>query len=143
MKPFHYGFASSARISTLHPLLQSVLAAFIRTTPVDSTIVCGARNEDEQNAYFDGGWSKVRWPDSKHNAGPGAPRDVSDAFDFAPWINGRIDWDDEGSFYSMAGAIIYEARRQGIVLRYGGDWNRNGLTEDQTFMDLGHLERVP
>lgn len=140
--PFRFGANSAARISTCDPRIRIVLAAFIQTTPVDATIVCGARLKAEQNAWFVAGWSKVQWPDSKHNVGEGAPRALSHAFDFAPWINGTIDWEDEGSFYSMAGAIIYEARRQGIILRYGGDWNRNGLTEDQSFMDLGHLELV-
>ena len=68
---------------------------------------------------------------------------LSDAVDFAPWIGGTIDWKDDGSFRVMAGAILHVASKLGIKLRWGGDWDKDGLTRDQTFQDIGHIERVP
>jgi hypothetical protein len=42
----------------------------------------------------------------------------------------------------IAGAAIQIARQDGIILRWGGDWNKNGQISDETFHDLFHLEIV-
>lgn len=140
MTNYGWSFNSKARLYTCHLHLQAVANQLIKNAPMDVTIVCGARGKEDQNRWFDAGYSKVRFPDSKHNVGDGAPRAESHALDFAPYVGGSIPWDDEGSFYALAGAWLTTANRMGIRLRYGGDWDRDGLTEDQTFMDLGHIE---
>lgn len=142
MKTFRYGRNSEARLFTCHPDLIRVARRFIKITTVDATIVCGARDESFQDRWFESGTSTKRWPDSKHNAGPGATREKSDAIDFAPWIKGAIPWNDEGAFYAMAGVWLAAGKIEGVELRSGKDWDRDGLTEDQSFMDLGHVERM-
>jgi len=133
---YSFGAASMARLTECDNPLQNVLRRAIIISPFDFTIVTGHRNEARQEAAFRAGHSKKHFPDSKHNSLP------SQAFDVAPWINGTITWNDEGSFYVLAGVILAASVMEGVDIRYGGDWNRNGLTEDQTFMDLGHFERV-
>ena len=142
MNTYRFGTRSQSKIDTLHPDLVRVLELHIRNTGVDCTIVCGARGREAQEEAFATGASKKRFPHSNHNVGEGAPRELSDAFDFAPWIHRTINWTDEGSFYAMAGAILLCGMMLGVELRYGGDWDRDGLTEDQAFQDLGHIERV-
>ena len=84
--------------------------------------------------------SQVEWPDSKHNPMP------SMAVDVAPY---PIDWEDEGRFYMFAGWVMCVAMRlfeEGQIthtLRWGGDWNRNWYTTDQSFFDGVHFELVP
>jgi hypothetical protein len=110
-------------------------------TPFDFTIVCGLRNKVDQDAAFHGGFSKKGWPHSKHN-GTAPLYDESTALDFAPWIHGTINWNDEGSFYVLAGVFLAAAVMEEVEVRGGWDWDRDGLTEDQSFMDIGHLELV-
>ncbi len=86
------------------------------------------------------GASEKVWPFSEHNFMlDGKPH--SKAFDFAPHLGRRgIPWEDTHLFALVAGVFFAVARELGVKLRWGGDWNMNGLTTDQTFMDWGHLE---
>jgi len=133
---FAFGTRSLGKLATCHPDLIKVATAAIAVTPIDFTIVHGWRGEEVQNALFESGASKKPWPESKHNHMSGAPSSL--AIDFAPWINGAIPWKDTHAFAILAG--VFFAVAGDIQLRYGGDWNMNGLTTDQTFMDWGHIE---
>ena len=111
----------------------------IEMTPFDYTIVHGWRGEEIQTVLFESGASKKPWPESKHNHEQGG-EPCSLAIDFAPWINGAIPWGDTHAFAVIAGVWFSAAKEQGAVLRWGGDWDMDGSTEDQTFMDWGHME---
>ena len=41
-----------------------------------------------------------------------------------------------GGMFLVAGQILK------IPVRYGGDWDRDGGTKDQSLMDWGHIELV-
>lgn len=96
-------------------------------------VICGHRNEEEQNRAYEDGFSKVVFPDSKHNSLP------SRAIDVAPL---PIDWNSKEDFYYFAGHVRMIAESQGVKIRWGGDWNRNLNLKDQTFFDLVHFELV-
>lgn len=138
---FVYGKRSMDRLKTCHPDLERVAQTAIRISPIDITIVCGLRDKAAQNEAFANGFSKKQWPNSKHN-GVGPNYEESIALDFAPWIHGTINWNDEGSFYVVGGIFLAAAKIEGVTIRGGWDWDRDGLTEDQSFMDIGHLEMV-
>lgn len=111
----------------------------IQLTPVDFTIIHGWRGQELQDELFRTKLSKTPWPESKHNhTQDGAPRSL--AIDFAPWVNRDIPWDDTHLFAVIAGVWFVAAAQCGAVLRWGGDWDMDGLTTDQTFMDWGHVE---
>ena len=113
----------------------------LRLSPVDITIIWGWRDEAQQNMMVRSGASKTPWPQSKHNFMiEGVPTSL--AVDYAPWINGGIPWDDTHAFAIVYGCLYVAAEELGIRVRYGGDWNMNGLTTDQTFMDWGHIEEI-
>ena len=99
---------------------------------LDLSIICGHRGESTQNAAYDSGASKVRWPNSKHNAQP------SKAFDFVPYP--KLNWNDASRFARIAGALQLAAATVGVKLRWGGDWDADGATIDENFHDLGHIE---
>jgi hypothetical protein len=42
----------------------------------------------------------------------------------------------------VAGRIIQMAAEDGVLIRWGGDWDSDGDLTDQTFDDLFHLEVV-
>lgn len=113
--------------------LQRVLDRAMSYQIMDFTIVCGHRNEAAQNEAYSVGNSTKQWPNSKHNSFP------SIAVDVAPW---PIDWKDNLAFARLSGIIEAAASEEGVALRWGGDWDRDGESNDQSFMDIGHLEEV-
>jgi peptidoglycan LD-endopeptidase CwlK len=96
---------------------------------VDFTVICGYRGEHEQNKAYDDGFSKLRYPNSKHNKQP------SEAFDFMPYpFKG---WDDIAGFEKIGHMMLAIAgilKQYGVIesdLSYGGDWD---------FKDYPHIQ---
>lgn len=141
MTGFVFGDRSRQKLATCHPRLQRIAHRAIALTPVDFTIVHGFRGEELQNKLVAEGASKTPWPTSRHNAMRDG-RPSSEAIDFAPWVGGTIPWNDTHLFALIAGVFFAAAKNLdlGPVLRWGGDWDLDGLTTDQTFMDWGHIE---
>lgn len=126
---YSFGKTSKEKLNTCDLRIQEIMNEVIKL--IDVTVIQGHRTEEEQNKYYEEGNSKVRYPNSKHNSIP------SKAIDIAPF---PIDWNDINRFYYMAGLVMGIAHAKGYKLRYGGDWNRNGVLSDQTFNDLVHFE---
>ena len=129
---YSFGSASQEKLAGVAPELRVIAARAISASPVDFTIVWGHRGEQIQNALFESGASRKRWPASKHNQVPAL------ALDFAPWVQQRIDWEDTHIFALIAG-VFFASAGPG-QLRWGGDWDGDGTTSDQTLMDWGHIE---
>lgn len=139
---YSFGVKSRDRLSTCHPALRAVATRAIELTPVDFMIVWGWRSQADQDRAFETGVSKVRWPNSRHNVMDGS-QPYSHAFDFAPWVDNSIPWADTHLFALIAGVMFAAAAERHVALRWGGDFNRNGLTNDQRFTDWGHIELAP
>jgi len=132
---------SRQRLESCHDDLQAVFNIVIQG--LDCTILEGFRPEVKQNALFEQGKSKLKYPMSKHNRRP------SWAVDVAPY---PIDWGEKGSperrrkalarFYYFAGYVQKTADRLGVRLRYGGDWDGDFDFSDNAFDDLVHYELV-
>ncbi|MBU0969197.1 MAG: M15 family peptidase [Proteobacteria bacterium] len=128
-----FSLKSNDKLNTCHPLLQELFREVVKTD--DCSIVEGQRSRRRQNQLFKEGKSKLKWPEGKHNRMP------SEAVDVGPWIEGQgIPWDDPEYFYSFALKVQKKADELGIRLRWGGDWDGDGDTTDQTFNDLAHWE---
>ena len=97
----------------------------------DFSVLCGFRCQHDQEAAYEKGNSKLRWPRSKHNELP------SRAVDIAPY---PIDWQNHGRFIKLAGHIMRIAEEQGVWLRWGGDWDGDGDWRDERFSDKPHFE---
>lgn len=126
-----FGTRSRSRLETCHPDLKRLFYAVVRE--FDCSVLCGYRDRDKQDRYFEEGKSKLKFPDSKHNKMP------SMAIDIAPY---PIDWDDINRFYYFAGYVKGKAEELGIKVRWGGDWDSDTEVKDQTFNDLPHFELV-
>ena len=124
-----FGKASLERLSTCHPDLQAICHEAIKL--IDFTVVCGHRNEVEQNLAYNTKKSQLKFPASKHNKTP------SLAVDIAPY---PINWADKNRFHYLAGIMKGIALSKGIKLRWGGDWDNNGELNDQVLIDLPHFE---
>lgn len=79
----------------------------------DFVVLCGYRNEEEQNKAFKDGFSKLKYPDSNHNTY------LSKAVDLAPY---PIDWKDIERFKELGARMKKAAADKNIKIRWGGDW---------------------
>ena len=128
---YRFSTSSQQKLDELDYRLRKVLEAAIQLK--DFTVLEGHRGKDRQNALYANGKSKLQWPQSKHN------RKASLAVDIAPY---PIDWANLDEFQYLAGLCVGIAHEQGVVLRWGGDWDRDGELSDNRFNDLPHLEIV-
>lgn len=106
-----FGKRSLDNLKSVDPALVRLCNAVL--TDIDFTVICGHRNEADQNAAFRDGFSKAPWPFSKHNKIP------SQAVDFIPSpFDG--DWQKTTNlkrFYDIRLAFQRHAKRLGIKIR--------------------------
>jgi hypothetical protein len=121
-----HGGSSMKRLATCHPDLQKLVLA--AAEDFDLIVVCGHRGEQDQQAAYHNGTSKLVWPHSRHNSEP------SEAVDLAPF---PLDWKDLGRFHELGAHMEAVSSREGIPIIWGGRWTK--------FVDLPHFElpRMP
>jgi len=141
---YNFGVRSREKLGTCHKILEAVAIRALERSPYDFTIVHGWRGKDLQNALQESGASNVRFPNSRHNKTDDPqiehPDTVSDALDFAPWVDGDIPWNDTHIFACIAGCFFAAANELGAVITWGGDWDSDGSTKDQKLLDWGHIQ---
>lgn len=130
---------SFSKLSTCHLELQTLFYEVVRS--FDCSVTEGHRNELDQNAAFERGATKLKWPDGKHNKQP------SMAVDVYPY---PIDLSNKpkniARYYLFAGYVLGIAERlkqEGKMtysVRWGGDWDNDKDLSDQKFDDLVHFE---
>lgn len=120
-------------LDSLDPRLQRVMNRVLQEV-ADISLTSGHRGEEKQNYLFEHGKSTVVWPNSKHNSNP------SIAVDFQPYPYPFSEPKLWGALGYIAGRAMAIGAEEGVVLRWGGDWNGDGDVTNQTFNDLFHLE---
>ena len=124
-----FGESSRTRLATAHPKLILVFEEVIKRA--DCSILCGHRTKEEQEDAFKRRVSKARWGESPHNYTPAL------AVDVVPY---PIDWDDHLRMAHFAGRVCEVAHSLGIAIEWGGDWDGDTSTTDQSFLDLPHFQ---
>ena len=124
-----FGKRSKERLATCEKDLQMVFNEVIKH--VDCSILEGHRSKDRQNALYEDGKTKVRYPNGRHNASP------SCAVDVTPY---PVDWEDRERQTLFAGFVLGVANQMGIKLRWGGDWDQDFEVKDNRFDDFPHFE---
>lgn len=112
---------SISRLQTCDPQLVRLFTEVSRRIPI--FILCGHRNEADQNKAFAEKTSKAKWGESKHNSWP------SKAVDAGPK---PLRWDDLEAFRQVAKVVKEVAAEMGIRIRWGGDF--------KDFFDAPHYE---
>lgn len=130
-----FGPRSLKNLEKVHPLLRKVLDEAIQHH--DFTVICGNRGRAEQEEAYRKGNSKARFGQSPHNYDPAV------AVDVIPYPFKDADWDDLEKFREIAKHILAAADKLGIPVRWGADWNMNGKTSDERFVDTPHFELHP
>jgi|TARA_R110001592_G_scaffold312574_2_gene587946 peptidoglycan L-alanyl-D-glutamate endopeptidase CwlK len=120
-----FGKRSKERLKGVDRRLVSVLNELIKI--MDVTIIEGLRSEQRQEKLLKAGSTKTKF--SKHIEGK--------AVDLAPY---PIDWEDRDRFHYMGGMIRGIAKQLNVSVRWGGDWDSDGETKDNSFDDLVHVE---
>lgn len=128
---YKFGKTSLLNLEHAHPAWSTILGEVL--TYMDVTVICTHRTQEEQEAAYAKGNSKLRWPNSKHNTYP------SIAVDVVPY---PLNWNNTKRFGYMAGLIVAIGKKHGYTVRWGGDWDRDGETQDQNFHDLPHFELI-
>ena len=112
-----FGSKSWNNLATCHPDLQTIAMEAIKY--FDFSVIFGARGKDKQDAAYDGGYSKAKWPYSKHNV----PQ-IPDKFKGRPsfmWPKESENWLEDPNGYSRAIDIA----------PYPIDWGNSGTREQR------------
>jgi peptidoglycan L-alanyl-D-glutamate endopeptidase CwlK len=125
-----FGPASLTQLGTCDQRLQRLFLDVVQFW--DCTVLEGKRSEAQQQINVAHGVSKTM--DSKHVYPLGA---LSLAVDVAPY---PVKWTDLNRFYAFGGFVIGTARKLGLTVRWGGDWDSDRDFSDQHFNDLPHFE---
>lgn len=130
---YKFSQKSKTNLATCHPLLQLVFNEVINH--VDCTVLEGHRGEKEQNEAFNKGFSKVRFPNSKHNTYPSMAADV------VPY---PIDWKDTQRFILFIGIVLGISKMllngTNYELISGIDWDNDLNIKEHSFLDYPHFE---
>jgi len=132
---YKFSEISKRRLAECHIDLQVLFNEIIEHR--DCSILCGFRNKADQDRAYLQGFSKKKFPNSKHNTVP-----LSSAVDVMPY---PIKWDDIDGIEKFAHLVLAVANRlyyEGKMskrIRWGGDWNSNKI-KDEKFYDLPHYE---
>jgi len=134
--------------SILQFLFQEVIERLPWTDPSsgitikDCTIVCGHRSKKEQDEAVRKGFSKAKFPSSKHNIIP------SEAVDAMPYHKAlpHIHWKDLDEMEIFSKLVLASAKDLVLPIRWGGDWDMDGVRvdrdPDERFMDGPHYEML-
>lgn len=130
-----YSQKSKDNLAECHQDLQTIFNYVIKY--FDCTILDGHRPEEEQNEAFRKGYSKLQFPDSKHNKVP------SMAVDAVPY---PIEWKNLDRMKFFIGFVLGVAKMlkaYGAVeheLVSGIDWDSDTFLKDTNFFDHPHFE---
>lgn len=129
---YRFSKRSEERLNTVSEPLRSVIYKSMSLQVMDFTVLCGVRSLEQQKALLKQGASRTLH--SKHLPNING---LSEAVDIAPF---PINWNDHYAFHRLAGVIQSCAALQDVAIRWGGDWDGDNITTDQSFIDLPHFE---
>ena len=132
---YSLGLRSLQNLSGVHADLRKVVHRAIQITKQDFMVLEGIRSIERQRQLVKIGASKTM--NSRHITGH--------AVDLAVWRNGKVDWEDhKGSqmegYKEIGRAMKQAATELKIPIRWGADWDSDGLHSDETFLDWVHFE---
>ena len=139
---YHFSTRSLHCLSSCHSDLQLLAKTALGYSEVDFCITEGHRSVARQQKLYaqkktlvDG----INKP-SKHNCLPAR------AFDFCDLVGGKASWDTSylcylGGLFIACGAWLHETERMQQRIRWGGNWDRDGIIiTDQRLVDMPHIE---
>lgn len=134
---FKFSKLSESRLQGVKPKLASVVRRALEISTVDFMVVEGLRTIERQRELYAQGrtkpGSKVTWTlHSKHLEG--------NAVDLAPFVNGKVDWNNLKNFDAIAKAMLQASRELSVPIRWGADWDMDGIPREKGETDSPHFE---
>lgn len=134
---FKFSKVSETRLQGVKPKLASVVRRALETCAVDFMVVEGLRTIERQRELYAQGRTKpgpkVTWTlHSKHLEG--------NAVDLAPFVNGKVDWNNPKNFDAIAKAMLQASRELSVPIRWGADWDMDGIPREKGETDSPHFE---
>ena len=128
---------SESRLQGVKPQLASVVRRALEISQVDFMVTEGLRTIARQRELYAQGRTKpgpkVTWTlHSKHLEG--------NAVDLAPVIGGAVDWSNTKNFDAIAKAMMQASRELGVPIRWGADWDMDGIPREKGESDSPHFE---
>ena len=117
---------SLTKLKTCHPDIIKLAHEVNKIFPIQC--ICGHRNEVDQDKAYQNGYSRLKFPNSKHNKKPSLAGDFVPDPDLNP---ATLDWGDIKSFELMCLAFEQKADELGIKIRLGRDFK---------FKDFPHIQ---
>lgn len=124
---YQFSQSSKDKLRGVHSDLVKVANLAISKSDIDFKVIEGVRSKDRQAYLFKQGATKTM--NSRHLTGH--------AIDIVPV---PLDWKNSDSFKKVADAMFSASKELKIPIRWGGDWNRNGRSDDEKFYDGPHFE---
>ncbi len=136
---FILGEGSKKNLTGVDPYLIAIVVGALKVSKVDFTVLEGVRTLERQKRLYAQGRTApgniVTWTmKSKHITG--------DAVDLYPWINGRVVDKDKQAFIEIRNAMFASAAQVGKPIRWGRDWDGDGIFEEKGEYDGPHFELV-
>lgn len=153
------GKTSLERLATCHPDLQRVVkrAAKLAKKEDDFTVLEGVRTEEQMMINYGKGRTaaqlaakgiparyakpdaaKVTWLSNPFASAHAKQADgYSRAVDLAPY---PIDWNNIARFDRIAKLMLEAAVLEGVAIRWGADWDRDGKPRERGETDSPHFE---
>jgi peptidoglycan LD-endopeptidase CwlK len=139
--PNQWSNRSQLHYDTLHPDLQVMCDTVL--VYHDCSILYGHRDKNTQNSLYNDGKSKLKYPQSKHNALP------SEAVDLIPYRKGYNPYGNAsearyGSYF--CGLVLgiadrlYAEGEMSMRIRWGGNWSTQRNKPFAKFYDGYHFE---
>jgi len=116
---------SLRQLDTCDPLLQYLFKEIVKH--FDCSVIEGKRSLEDQELLLKEGATKTL--ESAHLTGK--------AVDVYPY---PVDFEDRDRWHYFGGYVLGTARQFGIDVIWGGDWDNDTKTKDNTFDDLMHFE---
>lgn len=127
----HFSQTSLKKLATCETELIDLFSHVVKI--VDCTVIWGHRDRQQQNDLFERGFSKLKYPNSKHNSNP------AKAIDVMPF---PVDWQNRERIILFAGFVMGVAKEMGVAIRWGGDWNDDFNPKNEAFFDGAHFELI-
>jgi peptidoglycan L-alanyl-D-glutamate endopeptidase CwlK len=145
---FVLGARSLDRLHGVHPDLVRVVKRAIALSTQDFMVLEGVRTVARQHELYGQGRTaaqcRAAGVDPRH-AKPGrqvtwtlkSNHFAGRAVDLVPW---PIDWNTPAKFNAISRAMFAAAKELGVSLRWGADWDEDGISRERGESDSPHFE---
>lgn len=136
------GAKSLERLAGVHPRLVAVVKRAIEISPQDFLVLEGVRTPERQRELYAQGRTKpgkvVTWTLTSNHF-KNAKTGYGHAVDLCPF---PVDWNTGAKFDAIAKAMFAAAAEEGLTIRWGADWDRDGKPREKGESDSPHFEAV-